>query len=362
MAIISIIQDELFHQLLDQVDNEYASVAEDGIIAGDITGYVDTGSYAMNALVSGSIYKGIPNNKRIGFAGEPSVGKTYYALNVVKQFLIDNPKGFCFYFETESAISKQMLVDRGIDVRRVGMIPVGTIQEFRTQAIKILDKYMLEDEKTRPPMMMCLDSLGNLSTTKEVEDIAEGKDTRDMTRAALIKGGFRVLTLKLGKAKVPLVLTNHVYDVIGSYIPMKKASGGSGFEYAADIILFLTKKTDKQLEDDSGRTGTVITATVKKSRITVPDRKVDTWLNYTEGLDRYYGLLDLAERFGLVKKISTKYEFPDGTKAFEKSIKKEPEKYFTKELLDSIDELCQYEFLYGAAEKENGQEVETGQV
>ena len=94
-------------------------------------------------------------------------------------------------------------------------------------------------------MLFVLDSLGNLSTTKEMEDIADGKDTRDMTRAQLVRGAFRVLTLKLGKAKVPLIVTNHVYDVVGSYVPTKKMGGGSGLEYAASGILFLSKKKEK---------------------------------------------------------------------------------------------------------------------
>ena len=227
---------------------------------------------------------------------------------------------------------------------------LATVQEFRTQAVKILDKYL--EGKEKPPMVFVLDSLGNLSTDKEMADIADGKDTRDMTRAQLVRGAFRVLTLKLGKAKVPLIVTNHVYDVVGSYVPMKKMGGGSGLEYAASTIIFLSKKKDKALDDDNGRTGAVITAHLKKSRMTVEDRKVETWLNYQTGLDPYYGLLDLAERYGIVKKISNKYEFPDGSKAFESQIKKNPEKFFSKEILDAIDEGAQADFCYGTTVEE----------
>jgi hypothetical protein len=176
-----------------------------------------------------------------------------------------------------------------------------------------------------------------------------------MTRAQLVRGAFRVLTLKLGKAKVPLIVTNHVYDVVGAYIPMKKMGGGSGLEYAASTIIFLSKKKDKTLDDDNGRTGAVITAHLKKSRMTVEDRRVETWLNYQEGLDKYYGLLDLAVKYSVVKKVSNKYEFPDGTKAFESQIKKNPEKFFDKDILDVIDQFCQSDFLYG---KYNEVEVE----
>jgi RecA/RadA recombinase len=336
----------MFNSLLKEIDNEYAGIADDGIEAGDVTGFIGTGSYSLNALLSGSIYGGLPANKVTALAGEPSTGKTFYAINIVRQFLRENENGFVFYFESESAISKQMLADRGVDTKRVAVVPVATIQEFRTQAVKILDKY-IEDRanKDRPPMLFVLDSLGNLSTDKEMADIADGKDTRDMTRAQLVRGAFRVLTLKLGKAKVPLIVTNHVYDVVGSYVPTKKMGGGSGLEYAASGILFLSKKKDK--DKDNQVTGAIITVNLKKSRLTIENKKVETLLDYTDGLDPYYGLVDLAEKFGIFKKVSTRYELPNGTKVFESVILKEPEKYFTKDILDLIDEKCKDEFLYG---------------
>jgi RecA/RadA recombinase len=235
----------LFQSLLKETGNEFASVVQDGTDA-DVDGYVNTGSYALNALLSGDVFGGMPNNKVTALAGEPSTGKTFYALNIARQFLQDNQEGGVFYFESESAITKDMMESRGIDTSRVFLLPVTTIQEFRTQAVRILDKYLEEKESDRKPIMMVLDSLGMLSTQKEVSDIAEGKDTRDMTRAQLVRGAFRVLTLKLGRAKVPMIITNHVYDVVGSYIPTKKMGGGDGLTYAASTIIFLSKKKEKQ--------------------------------------------------------------------------------------------------------------------
>ena len=132
------------------------------------------------------------------------------------------------YFESESAVSKNMIEDRGIDSKRFVVVPVATVQEFRTQSIKIVDKYLEQPEKDRKPIMFVLDSLGMLSTTKEMEDTAEGKETRDMTRSQIVKSTFRVLTLKLGKANIPMIMTNHTYDVIGSMFPQKEMGGGLG--------------------------------------------------------------------------------------------------------------------------------------
>jgi len=345
-AIPEVDSTALFESLLRETGNEYgAGIVESGVAAGDVTYFIPTGSFSLNALLSGSIYGGLPGNKVYAFAGEPSTGKTFYALNVVKRFLADYPTGFVFYFESESAISKDMIVARGVDAKRMAIIPVATVQEFRTQCVRILDKYLESPQKNRPKIMMVLDSLGNLSTTKEMEDITSGKETRDMTRSQLVKGAFRVMTLKLGMAQVALICTNHVYDVIGSYVPMKKMGGGSGLDYAASGIIFLSKKKDK--DSDNNVTGVILKATLKKSRLTIENKVVETLLNYSTGLDPYYGLVDLAVKFGIFKKLSKQIELPDGTKVFESVIEKNPDKYFTKAILDAIDAKCPDEFLYG---------------
>ena len=138
---------DIFASLIKETGNEYASIVEEGIEAGDVSSFIGTGSYSLNALLSGSIFGGLPGNKVTALAGEPSTGKTFYAINICRQFLQDNPTGFIFYFESESAISKKMLEDRGVDVKRIAIMPVATIQEFRTQAVKILDKYLEQKER-----------------------------------------------------------------------------------------------------------------------------------------------------------------------------------------------------------------------
>src|SRR5690606_4671829 len=123
-----------------------------------------------------------------------------------------------FIFETESAITKDMMVNRGIDPTRVAIMPVVTVEDFRTQAVRIVDKYVASGgTPDTAPMIMALDSLGNLSTNKELTDITAGSDTKDMTRAPLLKGAFRVLTLKLGMAGIPLISTNHLYASMSAY-------------------------------------------------------------------------------------------------------------------------------------------------
>ena len=219
--------------------------------------------------------------------------------------------------------------------------------------MQIIDKYAAQSKEKRKPMMMVLDSQGQLSSTKEMEDSSEGKETRDMTKSQLIKATFRVLNLKLAKINVPLIVTNHVYDVVGAYVPTKEMSGGSGLKYTASTIVYLSKKKEK---DGTEVIGNIVRARLYKSRLTKENKDVEVKITYDKGLDRYYGLLDIAEKYNIIKKVSTRYELPDGTKVFGKSINDQPEKYWTKELLDMIDEVCKKEFLYGQFEQPSEEE------
>ena len=334
--------EEFLKSIIKDVGNEYATLVSDGMDS-DVDNFIDTGSHIFNALLSGSIYGGLPSNKITALAGESATGKTYFLMGIVKNFLDKYPNAGVIYFESESAITTQMVIDRGIDSNRMVIMPVTTVQEFRTQALKVLDSYLIQHETDRKPLFLCLDSLGMLSTTKEVEDTAEGKETRDMTRAQVLKAAFRVLTLKLGRAKVPMVVTNHTYDVVGSMFPQKEMGGGSGLKYAASSIIYLSRKKEK---DGTEVIGNIIHCKNHKSRLTVENKIVDVRLTYNKGLDRYYGLLELAEKYEVFKKVSTRYELPDGTKQFGKTILNDPKTYFTEEVMEKLEECAGKEFKY----------------
>jgi RecA/RadA recombinase len=337
----------ILKDLIKASGNEYASIVSEGVAAGDVDDFIDTGSHIFNALLSGSLYGGLPSNKITAIAGESATGKTYFALGMVRQFLEDHSDSAVIYFESESAISKDMIESRGIDSSRVVIVPVVTVQQFRNQAISILDKYMDTPKSKRPKMMFCLDSLGMLSTTKEIEDTAEGKETKDMTRAQITKGAFRVLTLKLGRVGIPMIVTNHTYDVIGSMFPQKEMGGGSGLKYAASSIIYLSKKKEKEGTEIIGN---IIHCKNAKSRMTVENRMVDVRLSYDKGLDRYYGLLDMALAFDVFTKEGTRVKLPNGKTEFGKTINNNPEKFFTPDVMEQLETHAQGYFKYGTSE------------
>jgi RecA/RadA recombinase len=333
---------DFLKDIVKEIGDDFTKLAAD---IDETETYVDTGSYIFNALVSGSVFGGVSGNKITALAGESSTGKTFFALAVVKNFLDTNPDGYCLYFDTEAAITKSLIESRGIDTTRLVVVNVVTIEEFRTKALKAVDMYLKSSVEERKPCMFVLDSLGMLSTNKEINDALDDKQVRDMTKSQLIKGAFRMLTLKLGQANVPLLVTNHTYDVIGAYVPTKEMGGGSGLKYAASTIIYLSKKKEK---DGTEVVGNIIKAKTAKSRLSKENKDVEIRLFYDErGLDRYYGLLELGELGGLWKNVAGRYEI-DGKKIYAKQILKEPEVYFTEEVMQKLDEIAKKEFSYGS--------------
>ena len=332
---------DFLKDVIKEIGDDYATVANK---IDDTERTNDTGTYIFTALVSGSVFGGVSANKITAIAGETSTGKTYFSLAIVKNFLDTHPDGGVMYFDTESAITKSLLTTRAIDLERIGIINVVTIEQFRNRALTIIDKYLGLPESDRKPMMFVLDSLGMLSTEKEIRDALDDKQVRDMTKSQLVKGAFRMLTLKLGQADVPLIVTNHTYDVIGAYVPTKEMGGGSGLKYAASTIIYLSKGKEK---DGTEVIGNIIKAKTFKSRLSRENRDVQIRLFYDErGLDRYYGLLDLAEKHNLVKKVGNRYEIGD-KKVYAKEVYKNPEKYFDDDLMKKLDEAAEQQFKYG---------------
>ena len=332
---------DFLKEIVKEIGDEYTQLASE---VESTEEFIDTGSYIFNSLVSGSVFGGVSRNKITAIAGESSTGKTFFSLAVVKNFLDNNPDGYCLYFDTEAAVNRGLLESRGIDLERFVVVNVVTIEEFRSKALKSVDIYLKTDKEKRKPCMFVLDSLGMLSTEKEITDALNDKQVRDMTKSQLVKGAFRMLTLKLGQAKIPLIVTNHTYDVIGSYVPTKEMGGGSGLKYAASTIIHLSKKIEK---DGTEVVGNLIKAKTAKSRLSKENQDVTVRLYYDQrGLDRYYGLLELGELGGLWKNVAGRYEI-DGKKVYAKAIYKDPESYFTPELLEKLDAIAQQHFAYG---------------
>jgi len=334
----------IFDTLAKEAKNDYAKLVSDGITTGDEQKFIGTGSYILNALLSGSIYGGIPDNRVTAIAGEQATGKTFYAIGIANHFLDANPEGAVFYFDSEAAATGDLFKNRGLDTDRVWHFPVDTIEEFRTQIIRILDNLLKTPQEDRKPLLIVLDSLGMLASSKELEDALADKQVRDMTKTQSIKSVFRIITSKLGKLKVPMIVTNHTYKTMNMYGDQSEMGGGSGLKYAASTIMYLSKSKEK---DGTDVVGNIIKVKANKSRFTKENSQVATRLFFdARGLDKYYGLLELGEKYGVFTRKGNRVVVGESS-VYPSVILSDPEKYFTDEVMEKLDWAAGQEFKYG---------------
>ena len=284
-----------------------SKVAPDGDILetsklGKIDEWLNTGSFILNAALSGSLFGGLPNRRSLVLAGEEGTGKTYIALSICREAI---KKGYnVIYFDSEGSIDKDFVARLGVDTSKVMLQPVNSIEQFNHIAAQLTSSYEEMDKKGEelPKVLVVLDSLGNLSSEKEITDSKDGSDKRDMTKQQAIRKLFRVNGMQFAKYGIPFIINNHVYDAIGSYFPQKVVSGGGGVKYNASIIFELSKKKlqDKEGEDDAKkknidavRVGVTITIKPIKQRFARPI-KVHLHIPFFKKPNPFVGLEDFV--------------------------------------------------------------------
>lgn len=340
------VKNNVFNDFFKAIAGDYTTIVEDGKSCAEYSGFVDTGCYILNGLLSGSLYGGMVNNKITALAGKSATGKTYIALGIVKNFLDSHPEAMVLYYDTEAAVPKKTMKARGIDTTRVIHSEPETLEVFKVDCVKAIDYYI--KMKTENPLLIVIDSLGMLASDSEMAKVRDSKTPGDMgQRAKIVKGIFRTLTLRLGKAGVPLLITNHTYERPDQNAP-EEIAGGGGLKYAAHSIILLSKALDKEGEGAAKETvGINIRARTTKSRVSKENAVVQMSLRYDTGLNKWYGLLQLAEKHDIIKKSGKQYELPDGKKVWGKTINDNPEKYFTEEIMKQLEDAAKKEFTYG---------------
>lgn len=257
-----------------------------------ISDYTSTGNYILNACLSGSLFKGIPNNRSVCLSGESGVGKTYLALNCVREFLNKYEDGMVMYCDSENAVDVDLMESFNIDTDRVWYEPVGTVQQFNTVATKAIDdmiKFKNEGGEI-PKFMLVLDSVGNLATQKEIDDAISGSDKADFSKAKNIKRMFRILMTTLGQIGGTYIFTNHIYKSMDLFAQDIQA-GGSGVTYGASVILNMTKA---KLKEGTAQIGNRVTARPQKNRLAIP-HNVEFNIRWDSGMNPYIGLQEWAD-------------------------------------------------------------------
>lgn len=303
-----------------------ASKSETAQLMGDdevdkypIRDWISTGNYLLNAQISGYHDRGMPSGRVWMLAGIASCGKTFLMLETVKHAM---EMGYYFVlYDSEMANNmKDELKKRGINTEHMLYVPIDTVENLTTSVLNLLEELAPTDK-----VIIGIDSIGNLSTSKELNDALEGDETADMTRARKLKAFFRVVTIKAGIKNVPMIPINHVYSQIGGF-GGTVVGGGSGGMYNASIINEFTKAQEK---DSAGKEtiGACITSTVTKCRTAKEKTKVKFNIDFEDGLTLYSGLFGFCEDKKLFAKDKQSYKFAGAAKDIELSMIKTGESF-----------------------------------
>ena len=342
-------------EAVDALNTDASMLSEDNSlsIVGD---WIDTGSYALNAIFSGSLYKGIPVGRVTGFSGPSGAGKTLIVNKIIANA---QKKGyFAAVWDTEAAVDKQSAEGVGIDPKRLKYYPVETVEDCRNQIATFLDKIIAANDPNLK-VIIAIDSLGNLASAKELRDVTEGKDAADMgTKAKAMKSMMRALTFKAAKARVPILFTNHIYDNPTSLYPelVKRQSGGSGPIYLASLLVQLATRNEK-IDKNEGEeaiavahnvSGVTLSAMTVKNRFAPPFLKAELYNNFRTGLTRYAGLADMAVAFGVITQTGSTFQLNGEKIGYRKTWENDTE-FWEKKVIPLLENTLKEKVRYGGA-------------
>ena len=317
--------DSIFKKL-DKM-NPDATMLSDSALS-NVTDYIDTGCMVLNSIISGSLSGGVPKGRITGFSGPSQTGKTYIINKILAQA---QKKGMTpVIFDTEAAVDEGSTTGVGLDPSTVKYVPVYAVEACRNQVSTFLDSVI--EAKQEGKFIISIDSLGNLASQKEIDDVEKGKTAADMgLRAKALKSMMRILTYKAAKAGVTILFSNHTYDDPGAMFPtlVKQQSGGKGPVYLSSVLVQLARRDEKQ---DAGResddmlpeankySGVTLRALTVKNRFVPPFLQCEMYLNYKTGLDRYSGLKELAVNHGIISQAGSTYSLQVGEGLPEKKL------------------------------------------
>jgi len=337
--------------------NPYGAIAGEGL-SSDIHEYYDTGSYLFNALLSGDMFKGFPDNRIVGLAGPKSSGKTYITLSILTNYLNADKNNRIIYFDSEGAVDSDVLDGKLLNNDKFLHMPVENLEDFKNQISQTIDiiradRLVIDEKKTKllkgskkdkeeakllnyENFFFVLDSLGMLESEKWFNDSLKNHSATDMgLNAKLIKSIFRAITLKLNVLRIPMIVTNHPYANPTNAYAEKGLSGGDALKFAASIIIMIAPSKDR--DSDKKVLGSIMKLKAIKSRIVKEQSEVEANIDFTTGLNKYYGLLNYSIEKGLVKKDGNSRVFPTGEVLKIKEIRPRQEELFNDDLLKKIN-------------------------
>ena len=316
--------------------------------------WIDTGCYALNVIMSGSLYKGVPVGRIAGVVGPSMCGKSFIMNKIMANA---QKKGYvAVVWDSEAAVDAEGASRLGMDPSRTKYYPVETIEACRNQISRFLDNIIAANNPDHK-FIISIDSLGNLASSKELADAEKDKESSDVgQRAKAIKSMMRTITLKAAKARVPILFSNHIYEGMEMFPTLvKNQAGGKGPIYLASILVQLTTKNEKtadhvdkdSVEISHNVSGVTLGAMTVKNRFVPSFLKTELYLNFKTGLDPYTGLFDIALAFNVIQQGGKTYTFNGESVGYRKNLESNPE--FWRKVMPTLEVVLKERLCYGGS-------------
>jgi RecA/RadA recombinase len=344
--------DKAFRDMDDM--NPDASLLSESPLS-DVDDWISTGSYALNAIISGSVYKGVPAGRVTTFYGLPATGKTLLVNKIIANAQKKTYKRAA-YFDSEIALDKAVAERLGCDISKIKHLPVEIIDDCKNQVIKLLTTLIAAGSKKQ--MVIVIDSLGNLSSAKEFADVEKEKSAQDMgLRAKSLSSLLRMITYRAAKIGAPVLCTNHIYENPNEMYPslIKKQAGGLKPLFIASLLVQLSTTHVKADDDKTGAmsvmsdrvSGITLRALTAKNRFVPPFISADNiYLNFKTGLSPYRGLLELSEKYALIERDGHAYRMVGGEKIGYASAFEDNAEFWENGPLQELDKRIQKDLTY----------------
>jgi RecA/RadA recombinase len=347
---------------LDDIDkiNPFATYLDNNTLS-RVGEWIDTGSYVLNAIISGSIKGGIPKGRVTMLAGESMTGKSLFVQKILAKA---QEEGLTpVIFDTENAIDPEGAERLGLDISKVKYVPTTSIEQARNALFKFLTT--VKEKGLEGKFIVAIDSLANLQSELELSRMSKDSTSSDMgTKARAMKTLMQTCTNLGSVTQTTILCTNHVYDDPTALFPSieKNMPGGKSCVYLPSVTVQLARKP---MKSDGGKTvdgelavgqkkyaGIIIRALTRKNRFIKQYLEGEMYLSFASGLDRYYGLVDLAVGVGAVIQTGATYQLEDGTKlGYYKNWRKDT-KLWEETILPKVEERIGKEWSYGNEEED----------
>lgn len=338
------------------------NLMSEGLGQAESTGFMDTGSYALNMIMGGSLFHGVPNNSWTTLAGLSATGKTFFAMAIAKKFMENEVDGGVWYADTERAIPKALAEGHGMNSGHIFQAHPSSLEDLRTKVLEFVEIYSKIPADEKGKLLIVVDSLSALTSDKEDKDVTtfgdsdtanKQRNVADFTKAKVIRGFTRTVNPRITAKGIPIIVTNHLYHNTSGYGPKLVMNGGEGIKYISDAIMLLSKSKAHEDDDDKIKNiiGSKIKVTAMKGRHTKENASVEVLLDYNEGLDRYYGLLEMGIEAGIIEPLARGVKLPNGVSISRKELYRHPEQAYTEDVLKMINDGAKSLFMYGSSLK-----------